>query len=150
METAIESTPKHLWLVGGLATLWNGFGCYDYVMTRIQGAAYIESMMPGIDADAMMAYIDSFPIWVSFAWGLGVWAGLAGSLMLLMRHRWAAPTLGLSFAGALIGLGYQLINPGGPAEVSEGASAVMPWVIIAVAALLAWYAYRQRAKGVLR
>ena len=60
-------------------------------MTRTQGAAYIESMMPGIDADAMMAYIDSFPIWVSFAWGLGVWAGLAGSLMLLMRHRWAAP-----------------------------------------------------------
>lgn len=31
--------PVHLWIVGVLATVWNLFGCYDYFMTRTQGAA---------------------------------------------------------------------------------------------------------------
>ncbi len=34
--------------------------------------------------------------------------GLAGSVLLLMRHRWAVPAFGLSLFGAIIGLGYQI------------------------------------------
>jgi hypothetical protein len=34
--------------------------------------------------------------------------------------------------------------------MDEGFGALMPWVIIAIAALLYYYAYRQRANGVLR
>lgn len=142
--------PMHLWIVGGLATLWNAFGCYDYFMTRTQGADYIRSMMPTIDADAMMAWINSFPVWASFGWGLGVWGGLIGSILLLMRHRWAVIALGLSLLGALVGIGYQLMNPGDLAGMDEGFNAIIPYLIIAVAALLFYYSYRQRANGVLR
>ncbi len=93
--------PAHLWIVGVLALLWNGFGAYDYFMTRTRGAEYIESMMPDIDGAAMMAYIDSFPVWASFGWGLGVWGGLIGSILLLARHRLAVAAFALSLAGAV-------------------------------------------------
>lgn len=150
MEHAIEKSPVHLWIVGGLATLWNGFGCFDYLMTRTRGAAYIESMMPALDGDAMMAYIDSFPIWAALGWGLGVWAGLAGSILLLLRHRWAVAVLGLSLLGAVIGIGYQIANPAGIIEISQGFNAMMPYVIIVIAIALFLYARAMRIKGVLR
>lgn len=142
--------PVHLWIVGVLATVWNLFGCYDYFMTRTQGAAYIKSMMPDVDADAVMAYVNSFPIWAAAGWGLGVWGGLAGSILLLMRNRLAVPAFGLSLLGAVLGLGYQIIHPASIGAMHEGANAVMPYVIIAIAVALFLYARSQKSKGVLR
>jgi len=150
MDNVTARTPIHLWIIGGLATFWNAFGCFDYFMTRTRGAAYIESMMPTIDGAAMMAYIDAFPIWVSFFWGLGVWAGLAGSILLLLRHRLAVPVLLASLVGAVVGTVYQIANPAGIAEISMGANAVMPYIIIAVAIGLYLYARAMRTKGVLK
>ena len=149
-ETVREKAPTHLWIVGILALLWNGFGAYDYFMTRTRGAAYVESMMPGVDGNKLMAYIDSFPIWASAGWGLGVWGGLLGAILLLMRHRLAVPVLGLSLLGAIVGIGYQLMRPLDVPDMHTGFNAVVPYLIILIAALLFLYARGQRAKGVLR
>ena len=149
MDNAIQRKPIHLWIVGGLATLWNGFGCFDYFMTRTRGAAYIESMMPTLDGAAMMTYIDSFPIWAAFGWGLGVWAGLAGSILLLLRRGLAVPVLLASLVGAVVGIGYQLANPSGIIEISQGASAIMPYVVIVIAIGLFVYARAMRIRKVL-
>ncbi|MEQ7873842.1 hypothetical protein ABDK56_07530 [Sphingomonas sp. ASV193] len=152
MNEPLESrrAPWHLWLVGALALLWNGFGAWDYAMTRTRGAAYIRDSMPGVDADRVMAYIDGFPLWASIGWGLGVWGGLAGALLLLGRHRWAVPLLALSFVGALLGIGYQIVRPIDLAQAKQGFNAVVPYLIIVVAGVLAWYASGLRARGVLR
>lgn len=147
--TATQKAPVHLWIVGILSALWNGFGCFDYFMTRTRGAAYIESMMPGADTTAIMDYINGFPLFASVGWALGVWGGLAGSILLLMRSRHASTALGLSLLGALVGLGWQLLNPIPLAEAHEGVNGMMPYIIMAVAALLFVYARAQRAKGVL-
>lgn len=147
--SASGRTPAHLWIVGVLSLLWNGFGCYDYLMTRTKGAAYIDSMMHTDQGAAIMAYINSFPIWVSAAWGLGVWGGLAGSILLLMRSRHAVAAFAVSMIGAIVGLGWQLLNPSGIAEMSETVNRVMPYVIILVAVALFLYARAQRAKGLL-
>ncbi|MEO5774945.1 MAG: hypothetical protein ABIQ32_12635 [Sphingomicrobium sp.] len=143
-------TPVHLWIVAALATLWNGFGCYDYLMTQTRGADYVRSMMPGADAEAIMSYVNGLPLWATGAWALGVWGGLLGSALLLARHRWAAPALGISFVGALIGIGYQLLNPSPVADMHEGVNGVMPYVIIVVALGLFLYARAMSKKGVLR
>ena len=37
-------TPWHLWLVAGLALLWNGFGAFDSFMSLTQGDPYLRSM----------------------------------------------------------------------------------------------------------
>ena len=69
----------------------------------------------GADPQVMLAWMDSFPIYAQFGWGLGVWMGLIGSVLLLMRHRWAVPAYALSLLGALLGLGYQILRSPAPA-----------------------------------
>ena len=150
METAVQASPKHLWIVGGLATLWNAFGCYEYLMTRTQGAEYIQTMMPDVDAGAYMAYINGFPLWASFGWGLGVWGGLIASILLLMRNRHAVLAYGLSLIGAVLGRGYQLMTPANVAGMDPTMSAIAPWLVIGIAIALLLYARSMRAKGVLR
>lgn len=151
MEEAIRArVPAHLWIVGGLGTLWNAFGAFDYFKTRMQDEEYLRSMMPNVDPQAMLAWIDAFPLWAQTGWALGVWMGLAGSLLLLLRSRWAVWALLISFAGAVVGLGYQLMVAA-PVPGMEGPMAtVMPVVIIIVAAGLFAYARGMEKGGVLR
>lgn len=143
-------TPVHLWIVAALSALWNGFGCYEYVMTRTQGATYIKSMMPDVDADAYMAYINGFPIWASFGWGLGVWTALLGTILLILRNKLAVPAFGLSLIGAVLGLGYQIANPVKLSGMDPTMSIVAPIMVIGFCLFLYFYSRAMRARGVLR
>ena len=143
--------PVHLWITGATALLWNGFGCFDYLMTRMRNTDYLAEMMPTVDPNAVLAWVDAFPVWAQFGWGLGVWGGLIGAILLLARSRWAVLAMGLSFVGALLGLGYQAVAAPPLAGMEDStAAAVMPYVIIGVALVLFVYARAMRAKGVLR
>lgn len=152
MDNAVtERAPMHLWIVGGLGTLWNAFGAYDYVMTRLRNTDYLASMMPNVDPQDTLAWVDGFPVWAQFGWGLGVWMGLLGCILLLVRHRWAFWALGLSLVGAILGLGYQIAAaPPLPGTEGDPMMTVMPYVIIAFAVGLFLYGRAMHAKGVLR
>jgi len=146
MQHAVSArTPVHVWIVGILATLWNGYACYEYLMTNLKNAAFLAQM----PAD-QVAYMNSLPAWLTAFWALGVWGGLAGGLLLLVRSRHAVLAFGLSLIGAVVGLGYQMFMTDRPASMTQGAMATIPWVIIIVCAALFLYARAQAAKGVLR
>lgn len=148
-DAQTATTPWHLWVVGLLALLLNAFGCTDYTMTRLHNMEWLS--MGGGDPEAMLAWIDSFPIYAQFGWGLGVWMGLIGCVLLLMRHRWSVPVLGLSVLGALLGLGYQIIAaPPLPGTEGNAMMTVMPYVIIAVAIGLFLYGRAMSNKGLLK
>ncbi len=153
MEDAIDTrprTPVHLWIVGVLATLWNVIGCYDYLMTRMRNTEYLETMMPTVDPQVILAWVDGFPIWAQFGWGLGVWGGLLGSMLLLARSRYAMWAFAVSLIGAVLGLGYQIVAAA-PLPGAEGPMVdAIPYVIIAIAAALFFYARAMEMKGVLR
>ncbi|MFL6752732.1 MAG: hypothetical protein ACJ8FL_05860 [Sphingomicrobium sp.] len=149
--TAQDRTPVHLWIVGILALLWNSFGCYDYLMTRMGNTDYLASAMPGVDPNATLAWVDAFPLYAQIGWGLGVWMGLLGSLLLLMRHRWAVWSYALSLLGALLGLGYQIaLAPPLEGAHETALTKSIPYIVILIAAALVWYASTMQKKGVLR
>jgi len=152
MATAASGrTPAHLWIVGILSLLWNCFGAYDYLMTRTRGAEYIATTMPGVDPNAAMAWINSMPLYAQIGWGLGVWLGLLGSILLLMRSRWATASFAISLLGALLSIGYQLVlAPPLPGSTGGAMTKVMPIVILVVALALLLYARAMEKKGVLR
>jgi hypothetical protein len=143
--TAAGRTPAHLWIVGILALLWNAFGCYDYLMTVTANAAYLSNYPP-----EALTYYNSLPSWLTGFWALGVWGGLLGSVLLLIRSRYSVWAFGLSFIGCIVALGYQLFATTMPATLTEGMMGIMPYVIIVVAAFLLWYSWSQEKKGVLR
>ena len=142
------ATPWHLWLVGVLSLLWNGFGAFDFVQTTTRGEAYMRAA--GFD-DAMVAYYEAMPGWMYVPWTLGVWGAVIGSVLLLLRRRWAVPAFGVSLLGALISLIYgKLIDPPPPAPPELAAMSWMPIVILLIAVLLFVYAFNMRKRGVLR
>jgi hypothetical protein len=151
MQQAVSArAPAHLWIVGILSLLWNCFGAYDYTMTKMRSTDYLASAMPGVDPNAALAWIDAFPIWVQAGWGLGVWLGLLGSVLLLLRSRWAVWSFGLSCVGAIVSLGYQIAAAPPPPGADSPMMKVIPYVIILITVFLFWYAYGQEKKGVLR
>lgn len=150
MATAVPMrTPMHLWIVGALSLLWNAFGAYDYLMTRMRNTDYLASAMPGVDPQAALAWVDGFPIYAQIGWGLGVWCGLAGALLLLIRNRWAVWAFGLSLFGGVLGLGYQIVAAPPLAGAEGFMFDVMPYAIILVAVGLYAYARAMEKKGVL-
>ena len=151
MQDMVQArTPAHVWIVGALATLWNAFGAYDYLMTRSRNTEYLSSMMPGVDANQFLAYIDGYPIWAQIGWGLGVWMGLLGSVLLLLRSRWAVHSFALSLLGMALSFTYVFTGPPMPGEEQIGAMKYFPLVIVAVGVALLYYAVAMRKRGILR
>jgi len=151
MQQAVSArTPAHLWIVGALATLWNCFGCYDYLMTRMRNTDYIKSAMPGVDPNAALAWVDAMPIYAQIGWGLGVWGGLLGVVLLLMRSRYAVWAFAVSMVGIVLSLGYQIVVAPPLAGADTGINKIIPYVVIAIGFALLVYANAMLKKAVLR
>lgn len=138
-------TPLHLWIVGVIATLWNGLGAFDYLMTQTRNEAYLANF-----TDPQRVYFESFPIYMEAAWAFGVWGGVAGSLLLLARSRWAEIAFGVSLAGLAASTVYQYVLTSPPDEMKSGAMIAMNVAIWVVCIGLFVYAREMRSKGVLR
>jgi hypothetical protein len=142
----MTKAPWHLWLIGVLGLLWNGFGVYDYLMTVTRGEAYLRGM--GM-TDPQIAYFNAMPSWMTGVWAVGVWGALLGTVLLLLRSRWAVPAFRASIAALIISLLYTYVLSDG-ARVMGSQVVVMNAVVTAAAALFLWYASVMRRRGLLR
>mgnify|MGYP001193482931 FL=1 len=152
MDDSLERrTPWHLWVVGLISLAWNAFGANDYLQTQLGNLAYFESMMDGIDAtpEQALAYFQSYPAWVQAAWAIGVWGSVLGSLLLLLRSRFAVHAFALSLLGLATTTVYQLIV-GQPDWLQNATTTIINIVIWSIATFLLIYALSMRSKGVLR
>src|SRR5215213_4126842 len=148
MQHAVAArTPAHLWIVGILSLLWNCFGAYDYLMTRLHNMDYLASM--GGDPNVMLAYVEGMPMYAQVGWGLGVWSSVLGSVLLLMRSRYAVQAFALSLIGAIVSMGAQYLGPPPPPEMTAGVMKYVRLFIIVIIALQLWYALRQSRARVL-
>ena len=141
-----SKAPWHLWVVGVVSALWNSFGVYDYVCTKIQGAAYLRSM--GM-SEPLIAHYASYPLWMNIAWPIGVWGSLIGSLLLLLRSKYAFHAFVLSAVGFLASLAYTYGMTGAGALLGQTVL-IMNVVIGAVILALIFYSRGMTKRGVLR
>lgn len=149
MQHAVSArTPAHLWIVGIASLLWNAFGAYDYTMSNMHNLKYLGSM--GVDPIRMLTYLERMPMYAKVGWALGVWAALLGSILLLMRSRYALYAFTLSIVGMVLSFGGQYLGPPMPPEMTAGAMKYVPMVIVLLGLAQAWYAWRETKAGVLR
>jgi hypothetical protein len=137
--------PWHLWAVGIVALLWNALGCLDYTMTQVQGDAWLANMDP---TEVQLAWFHGMPAWADAAWAIGVWGGLLGAILLLVRRSWATPVFVASFLGWLAGAVYAFV-------LSNGMEAMGGWWPVqfvhgGAAVFFVWYARMMSKRGVLR
>jgi len=140
-----SKVPIHLWIVGVLAVLWNGFGATDFAASTFAPDVWLGDMM-GYNTE-QVGFIKSFAWWQSLMWFIGTWGGLLGSIALLMRNQLAVPL----YIASIIGAVGSMIVSRTYKDVPEGMDpGFIPYVIIGIAALLLIYAIRMRRAGVLR
>lgn len=139
-------TPRHVWIVGVISTLWNSFGALDYVMTQTKNADYLAQFTP-----EQRAYFANFPFVMEASWAFGVWGALAGSILLLMRSRHAVTAFAISLAGLAASSIWQFGFSGVDMPQVFGTGAMLMTAFIWIVAIaLFWYAMKQKAAGLLR
>ncbi len=134
-------TPWHLWVVGIVTLLFNAMGVLSYVTTKLGMLAQM-GMTP-----EQIAFMDSYPAWASALWALGVWGAFAGSVLVLLRSRFAVPAMWLALLGLIGTTAYNYGMADVPASMEAPALDVAIWV---VTLFLLVYARAMRGAGVLR
>lgn len=142
----MSRTPWHIWVVGVLGVLWNAFGCWDYTMTQLKGEEHLRAF--GM-TEAQIAAFEAMPAWSHAVWAIGVWGGLLGAILILLRRKLALPVFGVSFLGFLAGLAYQYGLSDTAKLLPEG-SWMMSVVIGAACVFFIWYSWTMTKRGVLR
>lgn len=142
---AHAKAPWHLWAAGIFGVLWNGFGCFDYFMTMTKGDEYMRDA--GM-TDAQIAHLHAAPAWVTAVWAIGVWGGVLGAILLLVRSKWAVEVFIASFAAFILSLVYVYLIA--PVPDAGGMMVIMQAVVFAGCVFFVWYSMRARKQGLLR
>jgi hypothetical protein len=133
MATASNAVSPPLWfrVAAALALLWNGIGVSMY----LSAVGVFGDPTASLSA-AEQAAASSIPAWIMGAFALGTFAGLVGSLGLLLRKRWAQPMLIVSMIALLVLEGWILFFSG----ALEHFGLAVPIMVSTGAVLLAWLA----------
>ena len=141
MNDIAAKTPWHLWVIGLVTLLWNAVGIWSYLSTQ---TGNLEGF--GM-SDEAIAYVTGFPAWAEAFWALGVWGAFVGSILILLRSRWAVLSLQISVVGLIVTTIYQRGLTQMPEDMAGMGIAVAIWVITL---FTLWYAMKMRSEGVLR
>lgn len=95
--------PAWFWIVAVLALLFEAFGCLMY-WTQVSTD---PATLP-VDQRAMQ---EAMPVWMTAAYGIAVWVGLVGAVLLLLRHRHATTLLLVSLVAVIVQFGGILLVP---------------------------------------
>ncbi|MEO8175644.1 MAG: hypothetical protein ABI626_03190 [Sphingomicrobium sp.] len=121
--------------------LFMALGCISYLMHVLADPA-------SLPLDQRAAF-EAEPMWVTAAYAIAVWIGLAGAAMLVMRKKLAEPLLMVSLVAVLVWLAGLLLVT----DLRENMSANDLLVAIVVTALtwtIFWFARHSRQRNWLR
>jgi hypothetical protein len=137
-DTLSGAPPAWFRVVALLAVVWNAIGVFMY----LSSVGLFGDPMTGL-SEAERAAASSIPAWITGAFAIGTFAGLIGSLGLLLRKTWAQPVLVVSLIGLLVLEGWIVFFSG----ALEAFGLTFPILVSAGAVLLAWLATYARGRG---
>lgn len=125
--------PMWFWAIGWLGLAWNAYGVQQFSATVM---ATSESMVAMGMTPAQAALYSDLPMWMTAAFATGVFGGLAGCVLLLMRKTRATPVFLISLIGYLV-LYVGDITEGVFAALGTGQVVILT-VVVMIAAGLLW------------
>ncbi len=133
-------TPWHLWVLGGLLLVFNGFAAFDYIATVFRFQPYLAG-----HPEEVLTYYYQLPVWMYALLGGSILGGFFSALFLLLRRKIAIPLFALAW---LCSCGVAVYDYIDPSPLSGG---VMSFVIIlAITLLILVYMIWLSRRGVLR
>lgn len=126
------------WIIAGLGLVWNIMGCFNFLS---QSNIEVVAQLP----EAYQALIAARPAWATAAFGIAVFAGAVGCILLLLRRRVAAQLLLFSLIGVVLTLVDAVLSVGFNSQILIGTGASF-----IVAGLLYWMARLADRAGWMR
>ena len=139
-----STAPKWLTATAILALIWNALGCVAY-LADVRTTPEEIAALPL----AQQQLLASRPAWAVAGSAIAVWAGLLGSLGLLLRRRWAFPVLVASLIGVMV-QDYALFVVARVTDVLGIVPLLLQALVLLIAVLLVMLARRGVAQGWLR
>ncbi len=133
--------PTWFYVVIIIALLWNAMGIAAFIMDATMSPEALSAL-----PEAQQQVYNNTPQWAMIAYGLAVFAGFFGCLLMLLKKSLALPALILSlvavlvqmYAGFFITNSFDVFGPGG---------LIMPIMVIIIAVLLIFLARSAKVKG---
>lgn len=125
------------WVISGVALIWNVMGSANFFVQ-------MNPEMLEMYRESERAIVEGRPLWATIAFGLGVFGGAIGSLLLLLKKSAAFYVFIASLVGVVVTIIHTLTS-GIQFGVGELVGIIaMPLV---VAALLIWYTKYSEKNG---
>jgi len=121
------------WVISILALVWNLTGIMSFIMNVSMSSEALAAL-----TDAQRELYESTPVWLKFVFGVAVFSGVLGCILLLMRKASAIRVFVVSLIAILIQMLYSLFMTNS-FEVYGPSSIVMPIVVIGIGIFLVWY-----------
>ncbi|MCI2400396.1 hypothetical protein [Aliiroseovarius subalbicans] len=139
--------PWHMWLVAPVALGFGGARAWDYLSTHGGGGG----ILTGVTYVQIVSAGQGLPGWVAAAWAVGVWLGVIGALLLLLKSRFASTAFALSLTGTFVtALGCAVLTVVPMAQLF-GSGRLLITLGIPIVTFLLWrYARRMTRAGHLR
>jgi len=141
-DVTTTRVPAWFWIVSLLGLLWNLLGVSMYLMLAYDRPAAAPATAAEQQLQAGM------PAWVMGAYAIAVFAGLLGTIGLVVRRRWAKPLLIVSLVAVLVQQLWVLVLSNA-VQVMDGTPFVSATVLI-VSFFLVWFAHHADRRGWLR
>jgi len=138
------ATPWHLWAIGAASVLWNGVGVWQWYQKVTGAQAYWSALTM-----EQVFYLRSAPLWTDVAYGVAVWCGLLGALMLLLRRKLAFNAFVAGLIAMLAHAAYVLALSNGREVIGAGGTAFTLVVALIFAVQIA-YSHWARRRGLIR
>ncbi len=139
MNSIVKTKPPiWFWIVAALALVWNLMGV----------GAYLNQMTMDLAAlpDAQRGFYASIPAWATAAFAIAVFGGALGSAALLLRQRWAIPTLVVSLLGVVVQVFHSLVLGNG-LEIFGTAALAIPSLTLVIGAALIGFAIMSKNRA---
>lgn len=143
MDEIHDARPVPGWyMVAAIASLlFMGLGCITYLQ-------HVLADPSAMSIERRTAY-DAEPLWVTAAYAIAVWAGLAGAILLVLRRKLAEPALLVSLVAVLVWLA-GLIVVTGLRENLSASDLLVAIVVTAITWTIFWFARHSKQRGWLR
>lgn len=132
------------WIISATALIWNLMGVNQYIQQ-----AYVTDSFKAMYNEEQLKMIADSPTWATAAFAIAVFAGVIGSLLLLLRKYLAKSILILSLVGIIVQMFYNFFIIDSMAVYGPGAVA-MPIILIIFASFLIWFSDFANKKGWLK
>jgi len=119
------------WIIAIIALIWNVMGVLEYL-----GHVYMTDELLNAMTPEQQEFLANTPAWSTGVFAIAVFGGLLGSLLLIMRKKWATLLFLISLLAVLVNMGYTFFATNHAEVYGTVLGIVMPLVVIVIAIFL--------------